>query len=219
MKDILDTYKKMKRVEEATQELEKIYVEYPKIKQFFDLLDKVRQNKYCDMLIFNVLFSDETMDYFDDVFSSDKEKVKIAKYELATSLIYSILDDGSFRLMYVINENKNFTYMKAVLNEEWYNAVDRLLGCNKCNSAEFSTMTIKCVKDIFITFDMLIKMLQIALEMSEKGKSKDEIMEEYAKTFFPDELMHAKKPVVMTYDIENTDLKIHIYPHYGERFN
>lgn len=217
MTEVVNTYDKMKEAEEARESLKVIFTEHPKIKQIFDLLDQVRKSKnHADLLIYSIFFSDATTEEFSDLFSSDEELVDITKDNFAGYLINSVLDDGSFRMLRIVNDHPSLTYMRAVLNEDWWDAVPRFVGENDVWGG-FPSKIIR-VENICITFDMMIKMLQMTIDMDQSGMIDNQaIIKCWEEMFFPEGFLKSKKPHV-SYDIDNTNIKIHFFPFYGKEY-
>lgn len=218
MPEVVNTYQKMKDAEESRKGIQKVFEEHPKLKQIFDLLDEVRKSKIADLFIFSIFFTDETMSPFADIFSQDEEFVDIAKYNLANALEYSILDDGSFRMLNIVNKHPSLTYMRAVLDEDWWYAVKRFIGENDLWKG-FPSEIIR-IENIHITFDMIIKMLQMTMDMVKSGTwDSQTLLKAWAAMFYPEGLLKSKKPKVTIRDIDDTDLKIYLFPYYGEEYD
>ena len=218
MPEVVNTYQKMKEAEEAREDIQKVFEEHPKVKQIFDLLDEVRKSSTADLFIYSIFFTDETMSHFSDIFSQDEELVDIAKCNLAHALTYNILDDGSFRMLNIVNDFSSLTYMRAVLDEDWWDAVKRFIGENDLWKG-FPSKIIR-IENIHITFDMIIKMLQMTMDMVKSGTwDSHALLNAWTAMFYPEGLLKSKKPRVVTYDIDDTDLKIYLFPCYGEEYD
>ena len=107
--------------------------------------------------------------------------------------------------------------MRAVLDEDWWEAVPRFVGENDLWGG-FPSKIIR-VENICITFDMMIKMLQMTIDMDQSGMIDNQaIIKCWEEMFFPEGFLKSKKPRI-SYDIEDTDIKIYFFPFYGKEYD